>query len=149
MFNFLCIDNIYMGRFAIRAGLRQSNNAFVSDYGSYADGYSLVRPNGSQVTSVFLWILIGAFLIGGLFGFINTRIPDEKKNKNTSLKYLSLFLLGVLGLAVGTCGFSIIYLFFYWIIYKIQYFKWFASLPNEAKIAHAAMKATKGMISRK
>tara|TARA_B100000902_G_C27261509_1_gene891047 strand:+ start:342 stop:758 length:417 start_codon:yes stop_codon:yes gene_type:complete len=138
-----------MSRYAIRAGLKQSSNAFVNSYGSYADEYNLVRPNGNQVTSVFLWILIAAFIIGALFAFINSRIPEDKKKKNTSLNYLSLFLLGVLGIAVGTCGFSVIYLFFYWIVYKVQYFRWFASLPNEAKIAHAAMSATKSLISKK
>lgn len=138
-----------MSRYAIRAGLKQSGNVFVNSYGSYADKYSLVRPNGNQVTSVFLWVLIGAFIIGALFAFINSKIPEDKKKKNTSLNYLSLFLLGVLGITVGTCGLSVIYLFFYWIVYKVQYFKWFASLPNDARIAHAAMKATKSLISKK
>ena len=82
-----------MSRYAIRAGLKQSSNAFVNSYGSYADEYSLVKPNGNQVTSVFFWILIGAFVIGALFAFINSRIPEDKKKKNTSLNYLSLFLL--------------------------------------------------------
>jgi len=138
-----------MSRYAIRAGLKQSGNVFVNSYGSYADKYSLVRPNGNQVTSVFFWVLIGAFIIGALFAFINSKIPEDKKKKNTSLNYLSLFLLGVLGITVGTCGLSVIYLFFYWIVYKVQYFKWFASLPNDARIAHAAMKATKSLISKK
>ena len=42
-----------MARYAIRAGLNQSGNEFINSYGSYADKYSLVRPNGNQVTSVF------------------------------------------------------------------------------------------------
>ena len=138
-----------MARIAIRAGLNQSGNEFINSYGSYADKYSLVRPNGNQVTSVFLWILIGAFLIGVLFAFINSKIPEDKKKKSSSFKYLSLFLMASLGILFVTCGFSTIYLFFYWIVYKIQYFKWYASLPNEAKIAHTAMKATKHLISKK
>ena len=97
----------------------------------------------------FLCILISAFIIGALFAFINSKIPEDKKKKNSSLKYLSLFLLAVLGISVGTCGFSVIYLFFYWIVYKVQYFRWYASLPNEARITHTAMKATKSLISNK
>ena len=67
-----------MARYAIRAGLKQSGNEFVNSYGSYADKYSLVRPNGNQVTSVFLWILISAFIIGALFAFINTNLSEQE-----------------------------------------------------------------------
>jgi hypothetical protein len=137
-----------MSKYLIKAGLNQTNNAFVNSYGSYSNNYSLVNPSGRQVTSVFLWILIGAFILGALFAFINTRIPKDKKENNNIIKYLSKFFVGILILAFATCGFSVAYLFIYWIVYKLQYFQWFADLPNAARISHAAMKATRSFISK-
>jgi ABC-type multidrug transport system permease subunit len=134
------------GNSVIRAGLEQSKNLFVANYGNYADSYSLVRPDGGQVTSIMMWVLISAIIISIIFYFIKSRIPEDKKENSDTLSTIDKILLVIALTGLATCGISTIYLLIYWIVYKVQYFKWFGSLPIDAKIAHGAMSATKNLI---
>jgi hypothetical protein len=139
---------IYMINTIVKDGLDHSRLLFIENYGNYANDYSLVKADGNQVSSNMIWVLIIAIFTISIFGIGKSQISDDNKKNNTILEYTDKILLGIIILSVASFGISGIYLLGYWIMYKIQYFQWFADLPNEAKIAIGAMSATKSLMNR-
>ena len=132
----------------VKDGLDHSRLLFIENYGNYANDYSLVKADGNQVSSNMIWVLIIAFITITIFGIAKSQISEDKKKSSTSIKYIDNLLLGIVVLSLSSLGISGIYLLGYWIFYKVQYFQWFADLPNEARIAIAAMSATKSLMNR-
>jgi hypothetical protein len=124
----------------IKIGLGQSKDLFIQNYGNYSQNFSTVNPIGEQDNSFTFWFFIISLILIFIFYFLKLGISkdkDEDSNKNSLLDNALLILSFM---AIGSCGFSIIYLIIHWIAYEMQYFEWYLSLPEEAQMAHEAIK---------
>lgn len=133
---------------SIFSGLSVYQSEFIKNYGSLSEPYKLVNPLGKRVFS-FGWIyLICSFISIIVFGILNSKKnksnEENKKNKNF-LDYILSFLVLLSFLVFGISG---LYLGIYWIIYKIEYFKWFGSLPLDARLKHSTISTAEKILKK-
>ena len=134
---------------AVRAGLTISQNEFVQKYGTYSNNYNLVNQLGKQEQSMIWGFLILFLILFIIFTLFWSKASDNNKKKEKEGK--TDWIVKILGLIIlfslGGFGMSGIYLFIYWIIYKVQFFRWFASLPNKAQIVYGSISATRSLLT--
>ncbi len=109
---------------------------FVADYGKLATGFVHVDPLGNQKFNTqwpILVIIIGIIL--SVFAYIGSRPDkDEKTGESKERTGLQKFLLGLTWLFILCAIFGAGYgAYLYFAIYLPEYFKWFETLPIEAK----------------
>jgi len=109
---------------------------FVSNYGNLSTGFAHIDPLGKQKFNT-LWPLI--VLVVGIILAIMTYIgskpdKDEKTGKEKERTGMKKFLLGLSWLFILCSVFGAGYgAYLYFAIYLPEYFKWFESLPTNAK----------------
>lgn len=109
---------------------------FVTDYGKLATGFAHIDPLGNQKFNTqwpILVIILG--IIFSVLAYIGSRPDkDEKTGESKERTGLQKFLLGVTWLFILCAVFGAGYgAYLYFAIYLPEYFKWFETLPMEAK----------------
>ncbi len=109
---------------------------FISDYGQYSQSYSYLDPLGKQKFNTqwpYLVLVIGIIL--SIITFIAA--SPEKDPKTGQLKErtgMQKFYYGLAWLCVLCSVFGAGYgVYLYFAIYLPEYYKWFETLPSEAK----------------
>ncbi len=124
---------------------------FINKFGSYSNNFSEITPLGSSkniwyyvLTGVFIFISIGLAIFKKKEEIDVREQPDEKKEESFFDKPLTkLFYISIL-LTVALMCYS---LYKYFFIYKPQYNKWYASLPNEARNILASINTVRELIN--
>ncbi len=109
---------------------------FVANYGKFATGFAHIDPIGNQKFNTqwpIIVIILGIIL--SVLAYIGSRPDkDEKTGESKERTGLQKFLLGVTWLFILCAVFGAGYgAYLYFAIYLPEYFKWFETLPMEAK----------------
>ena len=145
------ITRLPSARSVVRSGLTISQNEFIQKYGKYSHNYSLVNQLGKQEQSMvwgFFFLFLIFFIIFILIWSKTTNNKKENGSEKKKTNWISKILRFLILFSLGGFGISGLYLFIYWVIFKIQYFDWFGSLPTKAQIVYGAISATRGLISK-
>lgn len=125
----------------LETGIQLSQNEFIKDYGKYAMKYSYVNPLGKQSShNMFIYFVILIFIVVGA-AVLHTHVKEKNKKKGITTMSKSFLGLSILFLIFIGLGAAFVY-----IMYKIQYFQWFISLPMAAKAALAMISATQSIL---
>ena len=133
---------------SILSGLSVYQSEFIKNYGSLSEPYKLVNPLGKKVFS-FGWVYLICSLISIIvFGILNGKRKKSNEENKKSKNFLDYFLNFLVLLSFLAFGISGLYLGLYWIIYKIQYFKWYGSLPLDARLKHSTISTAEKLLKK-
>jgi len=104
---------------------------FISQYGSYAEGFDLLNRDGSatwRIIIFFIVFFIGIILSGVTFGVSQPKKPAT--DRTTSQQFLKICSIILLIGSLGSLGY---FGYMYTFKYLPQYYEWFDTLPDGAK----------------
>ena len=123
---------------------------FINKFGSYSSNFSEITPLGSSkniwyyvLTGIFIFISIALAMFKKTEDLDVQKKPKEQKETIFDKPLTKLFYISILITVVFIC-YS---LYKYFFIYKPQYNKWYASLPNDARNILASINTVRELIN--
>jgi hypothetical protein len=125
-------------------------SGFISDYGKYSSSYNNIDYFGNQkFNTLWPYLVLVVGIILSIITFIasnptkDTKMGPPKERSSMQKLYLGLGWLFVL-ISVFGAGYG---LYLYFTIYLPEYYKWFESLPVDAKGKLAMIESIDALIS--
>jgi hypothetical protein len=109
---------------------------FVANYGNLSTGYTHIDALGNQTMNTRwpIFVIIVGIIFAVVTWLYSKPETDPQTGKSTERNGLQKFLLGLSWLFVFCSVFGFGYgLYLYFGVYLPEYFKWFESLPIDAK----------------
>lgn len=125
-------------------------SGFIADYGKYSESYNNIDHFGNQkFSTTWPYLVLAVGIILSIITFVasnptkDTQMGPPKERSDMQKFYLGLAWLCVL-ISVFGAGYG---LYLYFTMYLPEYYKWFESLPVDAKGKLATIEAIDRLIS--
>lgn len=146
------ISNVGNIAYAAQGTSMNLKSDFIAKYGNYAQNFQYIDALGNQTTkTTYPYIIAFAtfvlMIITSYFTKSEEQLTEEEKQnkkKNIIRKIGKILVILFLLTAIGSVGYGA---YLYFTVYLVDYGKWFASLPNEAKLSISAINSIDKLIN--